>query len=258
MVSQTFNMRVLLSILLAFKFLLSFSQNSDYQISTINSKTIELHQGKQYDCDKYVIVRDSANNEKCKIKLEKTYNSYYFGPNYTGARNFIIIGSRYSFYILDACNEKLIGPFHPKQRSETQDSQSGMLYGYKIIDNGQYLLVNVMDFGVFCYNLLDLNCPKEVSFYKSDSIFFKGRYVFLDLIKENLYDMISASGGNYAKDIEFKFIFKGYKLQQDKDLNVKCTKKDNKYLIFNQIKNKNSCSEIMIDLKTGSLVKNRK
>ena len=246
-------MRVLLATLLAFTFLSSFGQDTDYQISTIKNKNIELHQGNQDNREKYLIVRDSANNLKQKFKLEKEYYSYYFGPNYTGIRNFIIIGGRHSFYIFNAHNDRLIGPFQPKQRSEAQDAQSGMLCGLKVIDNGQYLLVNVMDFGMFCYNLHDLYYPKEVPYYKSDSVFSKGKYVFLDLVKENQYNMISASGGNYAKNIEYKFLFKGYKLQQDKDLNAVYSKKDNKYLILNQVKDVNSYSEIMIDLETGTI-----
>ena len=95
--------------------------------------------------------------------------------------------------------------------------------------------------------------PKEIDFIKTDSIFFTGNYTFIDLRKDNIYNLISASCGNYKKEINSELVLIGYKLQQDSAKNLAYGITENRYLTLGHIKPDSSVDDLIIDLKTGTL-----
>lgn len=154
-------------------------------------KQIELHDEKDIYgslISKTLIIKNSNDDViKTLDPLNPYENVYSFNAYHKGDRNFAIIGGRYIFYIINVSTNKLIGPFHPSWRVEAEDAQSFMLQAYKVIQEGQYLLVNSLGNGLTCYSLLDLYNPKEVNFFKSDSeIAPRDYYIFIDLRQENI------------------------------------------------------------------------
>lgn len=224
---------------------------------TTNNKIFELNQ-KQAGESQFLIIKDLKNNVLNKVELEKEYDPYNFMEMDVGKIPIAIIGGRYKFFILNCSSNQIIGPFKAKQRGLAQDGQSGVLYAYKLIENSKYLLVNALDFGLFCYDIENLNNIETIQFFKSDSVYFKGKYNFLDLNKGYQYNMISASCGNYETEIESEIIFKNIRLQQDKNENVKKRIVLGKYLILNTISEYSTNSELIVDLESGILLSAQK
>lgn len=229
----------------------------DNKSLTVDNKIFELNQ-KQPGESQFLIIKDLKNNVLNKVELEKEYDPYNFEEMHVGKIPIAIIGGRYKFFILNCISNQVIGPFKAKQRGLAQDGQSGVFYAYKLIENNKYLLVNALDFGLSCYNIEDLNNIKTIQFFKSDSNYYNGKYHFLDLYKNDRYNMISASCGNYSTDIETKFLFKNIRLQLDKNNNVKKRIAQGRYLILNQISEDSTNSELIIDLESGILLSTQK
>ena len=82
---------------------------------------------------------------------------------------------------------------------------------------------------------------------------FSGNYTFVDLRKDNIYNLISASCGNYQKEIISELILIGYKFQQDSAKNLDYKILDNKYLVLKHINPDLSTEDLIIDLETGTL-----
>ena len=250
-------MKLILTILTLLLCLNSFCQRIDDKSLTIDNKIFELKQ-KQPGESQFLIINDLKNNVLNKIELEKEYDPYNFMAMNLGKSPIAIIGGRYKFFILNCSSNKIIGPFKAKQRGLAQDGQSGVFYAYKLIVNNKYLLVNALDFGLYCYDIEDLNNIKTVQFFKSDSLYYKGKYHFLDRNKNIEYSMISASCGNYSTDIESNFLFKNIRLQHDKNKNVKKRITQDKYLILNQINNDSKNSNLIVDLESGIILSSKK
>ncbi len=246
-------MKLILTILTLILYLSSFCQKMDDKSLTVGNKIFELNQNEPGELQ-FLTIKDLKNNELNKVELEKEYDPYKFMTRNVGENPMAIIGGRYKFFILNCSSNQIIGPFKPTQRGLAQDAQSGVLYAYKLIENGKYLLVNALDYGLFCYDIENLNAIETVQFFKSDSIYFKGKYNFLDLNKGNQYNMISASCGNYRTEIESGIIFKNIRLQQDKKQNVKNQIKQERYLVFNKINEDSLNSELIVDMETGTLL----
>ena len=119
-------------------------------------------------------------------------------------------------------------------------------------------MANALDFGLYCYDIENLNKIKTVSFFKPDSIYCKGKYHFLDINKNDSCNLISASCGNYSTDIESEFIFKNIRLQLDKKENVEKRIVLDRYLILNQISEDSTNSELIVDLESGILLSPQK
>ena len=182
----------------------SFCQRMDKTSLTFENKVFQLYQEQPGDTQ-YLIIKDSNKHVLNKIELEKEYDPYCFMAKRFEERKTAVIGGRYQFFILNGSSGQVTGPFRVTQRGLAQDGQSGVLYTYKLIENSKYLLVNAIDFGLFCYDIENLNEIKTVQFFKSDSMYFRGTYCFLDLNKDNRYNMISASCGNYKTKIGSEF-----------------------------------------------------
>lgn len=231
----------------------SFCQSIDKKSLTTDDKFFELNQ-KQPGESQFLIIKDLKNNILNTVELEKEYDPYNFMTMNSGKNQIAIIGGRYKFFILNCSSNKIFGPFKAQQRELGQDAQSGVFYAYKLIENNKYLLANALDFGLFCYDIENLNNIKTVQFFKSDSVYFKGKYNFLDLNKGNQYNMISASCSNYETEIESKIVFKNISLQQDINANVKKRIVLGKYLILNKISEDSTNSELIVDLESGILL----
>ncbi|WP_445588977.1 hypothetical protein [Sunxiuqinia sp. A32] len=173
----------------------------------LDNKTFVLTQ-EQPGESQYLIVKDLKNRVLDEIVLEKEYDPYKFGATSLGKRNVAIIAGRHQFFVLDCNSNQIIKKFKATKRGYAQDGQSGVFCAYKFIDNSKYLLANALDFGLFCYDIKNLNNIKTVHFYKSDSIYFKGKYYFLDLDQDDYYNMLLASCGNYKTEIKSEILFK--------------------------------------------------
>lgn len=207
---------------------------------------------------KSLIIKNGKGDVIKTFELLYAYeNLYSFNEYYKGDRNFAIIGGRYIFYIVNVSTNKLIGPIRPSWKGEAEDAQSGMLYVFKVIKDGQYLFVNAADNGLTCYSLLDLYNPKEVDFYKSDSPYAQGNYIFIDQRKENIFNGFTASTNNnyYEKVMDCKILFHGYRfeLTSEGKLDYEITK--NKILILKQILGDSQSIDFLIDLKKGEIIK---
>lgn len=201
-----------------------------------------------------LIIKNKSGEIIKTISIDNEYDPYKFMEFYTGERNFAIIGGRYKFYIVNVSNNKLIGPYYSSCRVEREDAQTGVLNAFKIAQDAQYLFVNALDNGLTCFSLLDLNNPKEVDFYKSDSIFFKGKFVFIDKQKENIFNGFSAECGNYNTVIENKIIFHGYRLELDSLENLKYQITNNNTMILKQVLADSMTKDLIVDLKTGVII----
>lgn len=239
--------------------LTSFSLISTGQ--QIDSKTIQFADDRHYELtqDKpgaaqFLLIRNEENETVRSVKLPEEFDPYRFVANYEGERSFLVIAGRYKFYIFNTTTEKIIGPITCTPRREFLDAQSGVWYAFKIIHEGQYLLANALDLGLYCYDLRDLYHPEEVQFFKTDSNYFSGYYAFVDLRKDNIYNVIIASNGNFKKEITSDIFLIGLRFEQDSTHQLAKEVVNNRYLIFRQIKPDASIERLIIDLQAGKLI----
>lgn len=239
-----------------------FAQNKPLRSFTAENlnKKFELYQ-KEFGDVQYLLIKNDDDKliEKKKIDSDNyiEIDPYSFKAVYTGQRNFAIIGGLHRFHIVNLSNDKIIGPFFAPMRKfgEAQDGQTGAVGNYAILDNGQYLLFHAIDLGIYCYSLVDLYNPKDVPFFKSDSIIWKSSFVFIDKRKENIFNGITSSiDGNYSKDMETKMLFKGFRFQLDGQGELKSEIKDNRYLVLEQILPDSQIKPLIIDMDEGILV----
>ena len=194
--------------------------NETLDVFLENDRKVEIFQ-EVYVSKQTVFVKRKNGDVLKKYDLELESDPCHFKGSYSGERKFVVIGGRYRFYILNVSTGKLIGPIQNSLRVEGEDAQTGVLYAYKILANGQYLFVNALDNGLTCFSLLDLYHPEEVFFLKADSIFHRGTYVFIDNRKENIFNVITASCGNYNTEIASNILFQGYRFQLNEQGNLK-------------------------------------
>jgi hypothetical protein len=138
-------------------------------------RTFYLNKSKSYQ-----IVEDSVDLTKVHIHVSKLINNEYviqksiplildnhggdlvsFGAYICETRRFILINAKYSIYLLNLYNNKIIGPISSKFYGEGADAQSGMLTGLKIIYDGRFITGYSVDNGAFLIDLTNLNQPKE-------------------------------------------------------------------------------------------------
>lgn len=216
-------------------------------------KKLELNQD-DIEKTQTLLIKTNSGELIKEIEIDQKTDPYSFREFYKGERNFAIVGGRYKFFIINVSTNILIGPFRCCCRIEPLDAQTGVLYAYRIIQNGQYLLVNALDNGLTCYNLSDLYNPKEIEFFKSDSNYSGGKYVFIDHRKENIYNGISASCGNYDKNIDSELIFQGYKFELNNESQLKYKISDNKIMTLAQLDDESNVINLKIDLENGKII----
>lgn len=227
----------------------------------LDSKRIELNYAdRQYELfqdkpgsEQFLLIKKFNGETIETLKLPEEFDPFGFAGVYEGERSFILIGGRYKFYIFNTITENIIGPISASPRGEIGDAQSGVWYAFKILNDGQYILANALDFGLYCYDIQDLYNPNEIDYVKSDSTFLSGNYTFIDLRKDDIYNVITASCGNYNKEISSELMLIGYKFQQDSARNLDYKIIDNRYLSVKHIKPDLSLENLLIDLETGTL-----
>jgi len=93
-------------------------------------------------------------------------------------RPFFFIIDRYRVYLIDLEQEKISARIEPGQGVEYgDDSMSGTVDGFQFFDQDQYLIGNAVSYGLFCFNISDLDHPKELKRYSSD-FSDQGQYYF--------------------------------------------------------------------------------
>ncbi|HLT89294.1 MAG TPA: hypothetical protein VKZ57_17045, partial [Sphingobacterium sp.] len=84
-------------------------------------------------------------------------------------RPFFFVIDRYRVYLVDLPNEKISARIQPDLGVEYgDDSIRGTVNGFQFFDDDNYLLGIAVSYGVFCFNISDLDDPKELLRYTSD------------------------------------------------------------------------------------------
>lgn len=104
-------------------------------------------------------------------------------------RPFFFVIDRYRVYLVDLENEKISARIQPGVGvAYGDDAISGTVNGFQFFDNDNYLLGIAVSYGVFCFNISDLDHPKELLRYTSD-ISDKGQpYFFLEQNADDSYN----------------------------------------------------------------------
>ncbi len=203
----------------------------------------------------------NLNNENLinKIKLDNEYDLRNFGAHYFGKRKFIVLDGRYSFFIVNLSTNKLIGPFGASNRGCAHDAQSYVVGYFSIFNNGQYLTFASLDYGVYCYSLIDLYNPKEIEMFYHRTKGFNEVYFFLDKRNDSLFNGITTlyeieKGNIYSRKITPEFLFQGYKFKTSSDGQIIKKQLKEKYLLLYKIRSDNSEEPIIIDFDKGILI----
>ena len=247
-----------------FLLLVSFSMISYGQTGNYTERVVEeiqlklvIEREREGTIQKLKLYSNTNGDLIKEYELDKSSELFYPDKYYLGERKFIIVAGRYRFYILNLTNNRLIGPLSHAYRGESQDAISGNLGDFQIIDNGQYVLYGVADFGVFCLNLKDLYNPKDVACIY-DTTRLSGNYMFIDHRYDNLFNIILANyiinqPNIFDREIEPKMLFKGLELEPN-DNSTLYRIKDGEYVILDRANNRTK-NDLIINFKTGEVYK---
>jgi hypothetical protein len=183
-----------------------------------------------------------------------------FGIKYLGSRKFITINvGRFHRYILNLSNLKLIGPIRPHiEGSEFGDSQDGNPLFLEVFNQGQYLVGCLTGMGYFCYNLMDLYNPIQITHYCADNSILKGKYFFLDKREKDIYNGILAEFPKYKTIDTISFMFQGLRFEIDESNNIVSKNTKNRFLILQQIMENGEKHPLIIDYLNGVILNNEK
>lgn len=249
--------KLFLTIILALNSIYSFSQenensNSYYYKNLGIQLTIDWDTTGTYQ---YLTVHDNDKPIKY-LKLNYEVDPYDFNIDYLGERKFSIIRGRYQFYIFNLSTKILIGPYKATPRDYAVDAQSGMLADMEIFNKGQYLMIRVVDFGIYCYNLMDIYNPFEVECYVSKD--FPYHHFFLDKRSNGLYNGILSSTDNGWDIINTSFLFKGHHFKEDSNRRIKKKKIKDRYLLLTRyVENSNVDEPFIVDYQDGKILNNK-
>lgn len=110
-------------------------------------------------------------------------------------RPFFFVIDRYRVYLVDLQNEKISARIQPGLDVEYgDDSISGTVNGFQFFDDDNYLLGIAVSYGVFCFNISDLDRPKELPRYTGHYGDRGQPYFFLEKNADGSYNgMVSRS-----------------------------------------------------------------
>lgn len=110
-------------------------------------------------------------------------------------RPFFFVIDRYRVYLVDLQNEKISARIQPGLGVEYgDDSISGTVNGFQFFDDDNYLLGIAVSYGVFCFNISDLDRPKELPRYTGHYGDRGQPYFFLEKNADGSYNgMVSRS-----------------------------------------------------------------
>ncbi len=182
----------------------------------------------------YFLTITKNKIEVNKIKLNFASNSFeppVFGNYINKSRKFIIIQSKYSFFILNLYNNKLSKLYQPHFYRMAQDAQSAMLSDLSIILNGRAIIGYCVDSGVFLFDFTNLYNGLELK-PTNNPLFSKNR-VFLMKDFENQNKSIAVFVFLENWEVDYKILFKNKTIEW-----YKYNKKSNKQKYFNKIEGK--------------------
>lgn len=96
-------------------------------------------------------------------------------------RPFFFVTGRHQLFLVDMEGEKIAPYIRPGVNvAYGDDAISGQMNGFQFFDGGNYLLGIAVSYGVFCFNISDLDHPKELLRYSSDFSDQGQPYFFLE------------------------------------------------------------------------------
>lgn len=250
-------LRYFFLILLIFSFNPAFNQGLNQIEKDLNEHGLKLSIAQEKPSGVHLLkIHDTKNNSIKSFRMDNDIDRY-IAASYFGDRKFVIIGGRYSFYIIDISRDSLIGPFQPTPREERVDGQSGALHSLSLLNNAQYLILGAIDNGVYCYNLSNINKPFEIELFHPESKYFKSEFFFLDKSKENTYSGIVSSLKRNKQErweIASRFLFQQYHLKENSENKIIKKQIENRYLLLHRLIDKDSTENIVVDYDKGKLL----
>ena len=139
-----------------------------------------------------------------------------------GRPSFFVI-DRYRVYLVDLENEKISVGIQPGLGvAYGDDSISGTVGGFQFFDGDNYLLGIAVSYGIFCFNISDLDHPRELLRYTSDFSDHGQPYFFLEKNADGSYNGIVSQSdttkksnhfsGFYTATKQARYLFRGVHL----------------------------------------------
>jgi hypothetical protein len=165
--------KLILLIICSFLILIASSQSysEDNRKFVLGNKTYELKTIETegtYAFKSRIDIFTFKNGEKTLMQSIDIPDTNYdadlisFGEYVNKEKKYILLRDRYTFYLLNLYNDRLLGPFAPRFYGIGQDAQSGMITDLQIIYNGRFLIGYCVDSGCFLYDLTHLYQMEEV------------------------------------------------------------------------------------------------
>jgi len=115
-------------------------------------------------------------------------------------RPFFFVKGRYELFLIDLQGEKIAPFIRPGLGVEYgEDAISGTMKGFQFFDEDDYLLGIAVSYGVFCFNISDLDHPKELLRYSSDFSDHGQPYFFLEKNVDGFYNGIMSQSDTAKK-----------------------------------------------------------
>lgn len=262
-----------ITIVLTLFSLFSFSQDyseDNKKFVYQNRRTFEII-NKEVNNELKTFVKISEEHEVGMIVQETEFNTgiqdvdLYFGNFIDKKRKFILINTRYYFYILNLYNNKLLGPYKPNFWGIGQDAQSGMLTDIKIILDGRFLIGYCVDSGTFLFDLTNLYKPHEV--FSANVPYCHENHVYILQQSDNKQKSFGLYVSTKDRQVDSKIIFNNKTVKYDDYSDIKqtseiefekmilgCSLLDSQYTILKEILPNNDYKYIVIYNYTGQII----
>lgn len=117
-------------------------------------------------------------------------------------RPFFFVKDRYRVYLVDLEHERISARIEPGAGVEYgDDSISGTVSGFQFFDHDQYLLGVAVSYGPFCFNISDLDHPKELPRYTSQYGDSGQPYFFLEQQPDGRWNGLIAQSDTVNKPL---------------------------------------------------------
>lgn len=206
-----------------------------------------------------MVIRLLDNEGTITQDIEIDYNDIDidlsgFRIHYLGQRKFLVFTlGRYRFCILNLSNNRIIGPLAPRIEGAASDSQDGTLSFTEVFHNGQYLIGYAHNFGMFCYNLMDLYNPVFVNHICTENQHLHKNYFHLDKRRDNIYNGLFINNHSHGTYDSASFIFQGKMLELSDDGSPKWSVFRTRFIQLQEILANQQIGSLIIDIHTGKL-----
>lgn len=185
-------------------------------------------------------------------------------------RPFFFVIDRYAVYLVDLENEKISAKIEPGLGVEYgDDSISGTVSGFQFFDQDNYLLGIAVGYGLFCFNITDLDQPKELLRYSS--LFYdRGQpYLFLEKNLDGSYRGIVSKSDTrkkaryisnfYTATEKATYLFKDAQiiLPNEPYIDPVVDETPRPFLLFYEKTTNDKEAPLVIDLKKGKLLRGK-